>query len=95
VRSHCLVFLGDFGEIPNWGALVDDSRDGLLYWVRNYLVEQAGSVIDRLPQWWRPISRRCAGGWRGKRLLALEISGFRRGKLPGDHRTCKTRFTAT
>jgi hypothetical protein len=26
VRSHRSVFLVDLGEIPNWGALVDDLR---------------------------------------------------------------------
>jgi hypothetical protein len=84
VRSHYSVFLGDLGEIPNWAALVDDSRHGLLYWAHNYLAEQAGSAIYRLPQRWRPISRRCAGGRRGRRLLALGVSGFHRGKPTGD-----------
>jgi hypothetical protein len=78
-RSHRSVFLVDLGEIPNWGVLVDDSRHGLLYWVHNYLAEQAGSAIYRLPQWWRPISRRCASGRRGRRLLARKLSGFHRG----------------
>jgi hypothetical protein len=41
-RSHRSVFLVDLGEIPNWGALVDDLRWGLVYWVHNYLAEQAG-----------------------------------------------------
>jgi hypothetical protein len=35
------VLLVVLGETPNWGVLVDDSRHGLLYWVHNYLAEQA------------------------------------------------------
>jgi hypothetical protein len=65
-----MVFLVDLGEIPNWGALVDDLRWGLVYRVHNYLAEQAGAAIYRLHQRWRPISRRRAGGRRGRRLLA-------------------------
>jgi hypothetical protein len=56
-RSHRSVFLSDLGEIPNWGALVDDSRHELLYWLHNYLAEQAGSTIyNRLEQW--PVNLR-------------------------------------
>jgi hypothetical protein len=54
----------------------------LLYWLHNYLAEQAGSAIYRLPQWWRPISWRCAGGRRGRRLLSRKLSGFHRGGSP-------------
>jgi hypothetical protein len=49
-RSHRSVFWVDLGEIPNWGVLVDDLRYRLLQWLHNYLVEQAGSAIYRLPQ---------------------------------------------
>jgi hypothetical protein len=52
------------------------------YWVHNYLAKQAGAAIYRLPQRWRPISRRCAGGRRGRRLLARKLSGFHRGSSP-------------
>ena len=34
---------------------MDDSRHGLLHWLHNYLAEQAGSAIYRLPQRWRPF----------------------------------------
>jgi hypothetical protein len=36
---------------------VDDSRHELLYWLHNYLAEQAGSTIyNRLEQW--PVNLR-------------------------------------
>jgi hypothetical protein len=54
----------------------------LVYWVHNYLAEQAGVAIYRLPQRWRPISRRRAGGRRGRRLLARKLSGFHCGSSP-------------
>jgi hypothetical protein len=87
VRSHRSVFLSDLGEIPNWGALVDDSRHGLLHWLHNYLAEQAGSTIySRLERW--PVNlRETRVGRRRRRLLARAIGGNYRGKLPGDHRT--------
>jgi hypothetical protein len=66
---------------------VDDSRHGLLHWLHNYIAERTKAVIYRLWGRWRPISRRCAGGRRGRRLLARKLSGFHRGKLPGDERT--------
>jgi hypothetical protein len=43
--------------------------------------------IYRLRGRWRPISRRGAGGRRGRRLLARKLSGFHHGKLPGDEQT--------
>jgi hypothetical protein len=61
---------------------VDDLRWGLVYWVHNYLAEQAGAAIYRLPQRWHPILRRCVGGRRGRRLLARKLSGFHRGGSP-------------
>jgi hypothetical protein len=86
-RSHRSVFLSDLGEIPNWGALVDDSRHGLLHWLHNYLAEQAGSAIYRLPQWW-PVNLRETRDDRRKRgSLARAIGGNYRGKLPSNHRT--------
>jgi hypothetical protein len=86
-RSHRLVFLGDLGEIPNWGVLVDDSRHWLLCWVHNYLAEQAGSVIySRLERW--PVNlRETRGGRRRRRLLARWFVAYYRGKLSNDHRT--------
>jgi hypothetical protein len=83
-RSHRSVFLSDLGEIPNWGALLDVSRHGLLHWLHNYLAEQAGSAIYRLPQRWPVNWRETRGGWRKRRLLALGISGFHRGSSTGD-----------
>jgi hypothetical protein len=66
---------------------VDDSRHELLYWLHNYLAEQAGSTIyNRLEQW--PVNlRETRDGQRRRRLLARSIGGNCRGKLPDDHRT--------
>jgi hypothetical protein len=41
------VFLTDLGEISNWGALVDDLRHGLVYWVRDYLADLMARSIYR------------------------------------------------
>jgi hypothetical protein len=38
-RLYRSVFWVDLGEILNWGALVDDSRHGLLHWLHNYIAE--------------------------------------------------------
>jgi hypothetical protein len=82
VRAQGTVFLVDLGEIPNWGNLVDDSSHGLLHWLHNYLAERTGVTIYSLQRRWRPISRGCAGGRRGKGVLALGMSGFHRGSPP-------------
>jgi hypothetical protein len=52
-----------------------------------YIAKPMAHSIYRLRGRWRPISRRGAGGRRGKRLLACKLSGFHRGKLPGDEQT--------
>jgi hypothetical protein len=55
----------------------------LLYWLCNYLAEQAGSAIYSRLERWRPISRRCAGGreeegyWRSG-LVAFTVAALRR-----------------
>jgi hypothetical protein len=54
----------------------------LLHWLRNYLAERTEAAIYSLQWRWRPISRGCAGGRRGKGVLALEMSGFHRGSPP-------------
>jgi hypothetical protein len=51
-----------------------------------YIAKTMAHSIYRLRGRWRPISRRDAGGRRGKRLLARKLSGFHRGKLPSDER---------
>jgi hypothetical protein len=65
-----------WGEIPNWGVLGEDLRHGLLHWLRNYLTERMRAEIYSLQRRWRTISQGCAGGRRGKEVLALGISGF-------------------
>jgi hypothetical protein len=52
-----------------------------------YIAKPMAHSIYRLRGWWRPISRRGAGGWRGRRLLARKLSGFHHGKLPDDEWT--------
>jgi hypothetical protein len=81
-RSNCSGFLRDLGEIPNWGVLGEDLRHRLRYWLRNYLAEWTGAAIYSLQRRWRPISPGCAGGQRGKEVLALGMSGFHRGSPP-------------
>jgi hypothetical protein len=82
VRAQGTVFLVDLGGIPNWGNLVDDSSHGLLHWLHNYLAERTWVAIYSLQRRWRPISRGCASGRRGKGVLALGMSGFHRGSPP-------------
>jgi hypothetical protein len=43
------------GEMGNWEALVDDSRQGLVRWMREYLAELTGAFIYSVHQSWRPI----------------------------------------
>jgi hypothetical protein len=80
----------DSGEIPNWGAMVNDWRRGLVHGLRNYLAELTGASIYRIPRWWRLILRRRAGGrTEGKSLVrALSwlslVYGLRR-SLPSFH----------
>jgi hypothetical protein len=52
-----------------------------------YIAKPMAHSIYRLRGRWRPISRRGAGGRRGRRLLARKLSGFHHGKLPGDEQT--------
>jgi hypothetical protein len=61
---------------------VDDLRHGLLHWLHDYLEEQAGSAIYRLPQRWPMNLRETHGGRRKRGSLALEISGFHCGSSP-------------
>jgi hypothetical protein len=65
-RSHRSVFLVDLGEIPNWGALVDDSRHGLLDEGLDYLTEPwVCAIYSRLERW--PVNLRETCGGRRKR----------------------------
>jgi hypothetical protein len=80
------VFLTDFGEISNWGTLVDDLGHGLVYWVCDYLAEPLARSIYRTRGRW-PMNLRWRGGgrreglnhWRGDR-------GCYRGKALGNRR---------
>jgi hypothetical protein len=68
----------DLGEIGNWEALVDDQRQGLVHWMRNYLAKLTGASIYRVLWWWRLILRRRAGGRRWECTGAGD-RGFHRG----------------
>jgi hypothetical protein len=64
-------------------------------WVLDYLTDPTAHSIYRLPGRW-PVNLGWRGGGRRRRVaLAQAISGFHRGGLTGDHRTCITRVTAT
>jgi hypothetical protein len=66
----------------------------LVLWMGDYPTElTACSIYSVLERWPVNLMER-RGGRRKRGLLALGISGFHRGKLPSDHRICKTRFTA-
>jgi hypothetical protein len=66
----------DLGEIGNWEPLVDDQRQGLVHWMRNYLAELTRASIYRVLRWWRLILRRRAGGRREGNALARVIVAF-------------------
>jgi hypothetical protein len=63
------VFLTDLGEISNWGALVDDLRHGLVYWMLDYLAELMARSIYRIQRRWPVNWRWRAGGQREGRAL--------------------------
>jgi hypothetical protein len=64
--SHTAVFLIDLGEIPNWGAVGDDWRWGLVHWVHNYLAELSGEAIYRFHRrWWLILEKICDGRRKG------------------------------
>jgi hypothetical protein len=86
-RAHTRGVLDWFGEIPNWSALVDNLRHGLVRWVCNYLAELMACSIYRARGQWLLIWAWCAGGRREGRALAQEVRGFHRGKVIGDERT--------
>jgi hypothetical protein len=63
--------LTDLGEISNWGALVDDLGPGLVYWVRDYLVELMAPSIYRAQGRWRlNLAWRGGGRREGRALVA-------------------------
>jgi hypothetical protein len=66
----------DLGEVRNWEALVNDRRQELVLWMRNNLAKLTGASIYRVPQWWRPILRRCAGSRREGRFTAAGYRGI-------------------
>jgi hypothetical protein len=82
------VFLTDLGEIPNWGALVDDLRHKLVYWMLDYLAEPMAHSIYRIRERWLMNLDWRAGGRREGRALSQGIGGFHRGEVTGDQRTC-------
>jgi hypothetical protein len=40
IRSLCVVFRTDLGEIPNWGSLVSNWRHERVDWMLEYLAER-------------------------------------------------------
>jgi hypothetical protein len=74
----------DLEEARNWEALVDNPRQGLVRWMRNYLAEFTGAAIYRFHRWCWLILRWRTGGRREGRSLAQEMRGFHRGKITGD-----------
>jgi hypothetical protein len=73
-----------FGGNEKLASSGDQLRARLGGLVLDYPMELMVCSIYRVHEQWCPISRRCAGGRRGRRLLALRISGFHRGKPTGD-----------
>jgi hypothetical protein len=82
--------LTDLGEMGNWAALVDNWRQVLVCWMRNYLAEFSEASIYRTQRWWHSIWRRSAGDRGEGRLMAQGIRGFHRGKFSGDGQACYT-----
>jgi hypothetical protein len=68
---------------------VDDLRNGLVRWVRDYLAELMARSIYRARGWWLLILEWRAGGRREGRVLAQEMRGFHRGKVTCDEQTCQ------
>jgi hypothetical protein len=64
-------------------------------WVLDYLTDQKVRSIYRLRRRWHVNLEWRGGGRRRRVALVRAISGFHRGGLIGDHRTCMTRLTAT
>ena len=64
-----MVLLTDLGKISNWGALVDDLRHGLVYWVLDYLAELMARSIYRTRGRWPVNLRWRAGGCREGRTV--------------------------
>jgi hypothetical protein len=82
------------GEVPRHGVLegfggnpkLGSSRGGFEARVDSLVAQLPsradGAAIYSFQRRWRPISRGCVGGWRGKEVLALGMSGFHRGSPP-------------
>jgi hypothetical protein len=95
MSSLSTVFWTDFGEVSNWGALVDDLGHGLVYWLRDYLAKPMARSIYRTQGRWPMNLTWRGGGRREGRALAQGIGGFHRGEVTGDQQTCVIRVTAT
>jgi hypothetical protein len=67
----------------------------LVAWVLDYLTDPKAHSIYRLQGWWHVNLEWRGGGRRRRVALVRAISGFHRGGLTGDNRTCMTRLTAT
>jgi hypothetical protein len=67
----------------------------LVAWVLDYITDPKARSIYRLRGWWRVNLEWHGGGRRRRVALVRAISGFHRGGLTSDHRTCMTRLTAT
>jgi transposase len=61
------------GETRNLETLVDDPRQWLVRWMRNYLAELTGAAIYRVLRWWRLILRRRARDRREGKSLAQAL----------------------
>jgi hypothetical protein len=66
---------------------LDNQRQGLVHWMRNYLAELTGASIYRVLRWWRLILGRRAGGRREGKCNGAGDRGFHRGKASGDGQT--------
>jgi hypothetical protein len=67
----------------------------MVAWVLDYLADLKARSIYRLRVQWRMNLEWHGGGRRRRVTLVRAISGFHRGRLTGDHRTCMTRLSAT
>jgi hypothetical protein len=66
-----VVLLTDLGKISNWGALVDDLRHGLVYWMLDYLAElMAHSIYRTRGRWPVNLTWRAGGRREGRTLVA-------------------------
>jgi hypothetical protein len=76
----------DLGETRNSRSLVNDWKQDLVLWMRNYPMKLTATSIYSRQEWW-PVNRTTTrGGRRSRKSLAQGIRGIHRGELPGDDR---------